>query len=101
MEPVPDKVIGMILFGVPYWKHQNWDVSEYVIGDDFTDKLSTLDNIYFYHSTDDEVIPNHQFKTYQKLLPKAHWRVLSGVDHSYHGAIPYIIKDIEDLTGTA
>lgn len=97
-EPVPDKVIGMILFGVPYWKEQNWDVSEYEIEEDCLVNLSKLENIYFYHSTDDEVIPDQQFKSYQKLIPKAHWRVLSGVDHSYHGAIPNMVADIRELT---
>jgi predicted alpha/beta hydrolase family esterase len=98
-EPVPAKVIGMILFGVPYWKHQHWDVSEYEIADNFLGNLSTLENIYFYHSMDDEVIPDQQFKSYQKLIPNAHWRVFSGMDHSYHGAIPDMIKDIQDLAG--
>ncbi|MEZ2442843.1 alpha/beta fold hydrolase [Chitinophaga sp. RCC_12] len=96
-EPVPDKVIGMILFGVPYWKDQNWDVSEYVIEDDFVANLSELDNIYFYYSTDDEVIPRQQFETYQKLLPQAHYRVFSGMDHSYHKAIPDMVADIKEL----
>lgn len=96
-EPVPDKVKGMILFGVPYWKNQNWDVSEYVIEDDFVDNLSKLDNIYFYYSTDDEVIPYNHFKSYQKLIPKAQWRVLSGMDHSYHRAISNMVTDIRDL----
>lgn len=50
MEPVPDNVIGMVLFGVPYWKDQHWDVSEYVIEDKFVDNLSKLKNIYLYHS---------------------------------------------------
>jgi predicted alpha/beta hydrolase family esterase len=99
MVPVPGKVIGMILFGVPYWKDQNWDVSEYEIKDEFLDNLGKLNNIYFYHSVDDEVIPNGQFKSYQKLIPNAHWRVLSGIDHSYHGAIPEMIEDIEGLAG--
>lgn len=96
--PVPDNVIGMILFGVPYWKDQNWDVSEYVIGDEFLDNLSKLDNLYFYYSTDDEVIPNNQFESYQKLMPQAHFRILSNVDHSYLKAIPSIAMDIMDLT---
>lgn len=96
-EPVPDKVIGIILFGVPYWKDQDWNISEYEIKDDFVANLSKLNNIYFYHSKDDEVIPDHQFKSYQKLIPQAHWRVLSGVDHSYHGAIPNMVTDIREL----
>jgi uncharacterized protein len=96
-EPVPDKVIGMILFGVPYWKEQNWDVTEYAIEDDFLDNLSKLDNICFYHSMDDEVIPYDQFKAYQKLIPKAQWSVLSGIDHSYHGAIQNMVIDIQKL----
>lgn len=100
MEPVPEKVIGMILFGVPYWKDQNWDVSEYVIADQFVDRLSKLDNVYFYHSTDDEVIPAHHFKTYQKMLPQAHWRVLSGMDHTYHGAVLFMVEDIHDMIDT-
>lgn len=97
-EPVPDKVLGMILFGVPYWKDQNWDVSEYAIEDDFVANLSKLDNIHIYYSMDDGVIPYHQFESYQKLIPQAHWRVLSGMDHSYHGAIPNMVTDIRNLT---
>ena len=96
-EPIPDKIIGMILFGVPYWKDQNWDVSEYVIEDDFVGNLSKLDNIYFYYSTDDEVIPKYQFESYQKLMPQALYRVFSDTDHSYHKAIPNMIADIRDL----
>lgn len=99
--PLPGKVIGIILFGVPYWKDQHWDISEYEIEDDCVPNLSKLNNIYFYHSTDDEVVPDHQFKSYQKLIPQAHWRVLSGVDHTYHGAIPGIIADIRELTTNA
>lgn len=95
--PVPGKIIGMLLFGVPYWKDQNWDISDYAIEDEYLDNLAKLDNIYFYHSVDDEVIPNNQFKSYRKLIPNAHWRVLSGIDHSFHGAIPDIIEDIQDL----
>lgn len=100
-EPVPDKIIGMILFGVPYWKDQDWDVSEYAIEDDLVANLSKLDNIYFYYSLDDEVIPHHHVKSYQKIIPRAHWVILSGIDHSYHGAIPNMVTDIQDLTSNA
>lgn len=96
-EPVPPKVIGMILLGTPYWKNQNWDVSEYVIEDDFLANLSKLEDIYFYYSLDDEVIPHSHLESYQKLLPQANWRIISHVDHSYHGAIPDIIRDIQEL----
>lgn len=99
MMAVPEKVIGIILFGVPYWKDQNWNVSEYVIEDQFIDRLSALDNLYFYHSTDDEVIPEQHFKSYQKLLPQAHWRVVSGMDHSYHGAVALMAEDIREMAG--
>lgn len=101
MEPVPDKVIGMILFGVPYWKDQNWDVSEYVIGDDFLDNLGKLENIYLYYSPDDEVIPLTHLESYQKLLPQAKLRIIPGLDHSYHGAIENMISDIRDLSKNA
>ncbi|WP_448635408.1 hypothetical protein [Pedobacter panaciterrae] len=88
----------MILFGAPFWKDQNWDVSEYVIEEDFVTNLGKLANIYFYYSMDDEVVPHSQFKLYQKLMPKAHWRVLSGIDHSYHGAIQNMVIDILRMT---
>jgi predicted alpha/beta hydrolase family esterase len=100
MAQVPEKVIGMILFGVPYWKDQNWDVSEYEIQDEFVGKLRELNNVHFYHSTDDEVIPEQHFNAYQKLIPQAHWRVLSGMDHSYHGAVPFMVEDIHEMIGT-
>jgi predicted alpha/beta hydrolase family esterase len=97
-EPVPEKIIGMILFGAPFWKDQTWDVSEYEIEEDLAVNLSKLANIYFYYSMDDEVVPYNQFQSYLKLIPKAHWRVLSGIDHSYHGAIPEMVADIRELT---
>jgi predicted alpha/beta hydrolase family esterase len=97
MTPVPGQIIGMILFGPPYWKDQNWDVSEYVIADDFLANLSKLKNIYFYYSLDDEVIPYTHLKSYQSLIPQANWRIISGVDHSYHGAIAGIIEDVKEL----
>lgn len=100
-EPVPDKVIGMVLLGTPYWKDQSWDVSEYVIEDDFVNNLSKLENIYFYYSLDDEVIPYSHLESYQKLLPQANFRIISGVDHSYHGAIADMIKDLQELASKA
>jgi uncharacterized protein len=97
MAPVPDKIAGIILLGTPYWKDQDWDVSEYVIGDDFVANLRQLKHIFFYYSLDDEVIPYKQQEAYQQLLPQANWRIIAGVDHSYHGAIDDIIKDIREL----
>ena len=98
MVPVPDKITGIILLGTPYWKNQDWDVSEYVIGDEFVANLRQLKHVYFYYSLDDEVIPYTHLESYQQLLPQANWRILSGVDHSYHGAITDVIKDIQELT---
>jgi predicted alpha/beta hydrolase family esterase len=100
-EPVPDKIIGMILFGAPFWKDQDWDVSVYVIEDDNVANLSKLENIYFYYSMDDEVIPHAHLESYRKLMPQANWRIISGVDHSYHGAIPEMIKDIQESAAKA
>lgn len=97
MVPVPEQVIGMILLGPPYWKDQDWDISEYVIADDFLANLSQLKHVYFYYSLDDEVIPHRHLESYQQLMPQANWRISSGVDHSYHGAIAGIIKDIQEL----
>jgi predicted alpha/beta hydrolase family esterase len=94
---VPNKVLGMVLFGVPYWKNQNWDVSEYEIEEELVPNLSKLENVYFYHSADDEVIPYVHLEAYQKILPQANWRITSGLDHSYHGAISLIANDIKEL----
>lgn len=97
MTPVPEQIIGMVLFGAPYWKNQDWDVSEYVIADDFLPNLGKLKPVYFYYSLDDEVIPYTHLEAYQQLLPQANWRIISGVDHTYHGAISGMIKDVLEL----
>jgi hypothetical protein len=40
--PVPGKIIGTLLFGVSYWKNQNWDVSDYAIEDEFAFRNAEL-----------------------------------------------------------
>ena len=101
MAPVPSCIIGMVLLGVPFWKYQDWDVSEFVIADKFLPNFARLDNIYFYYSKDDEVIPFDHYGYYQELMPQSHKRLLSNVDHSYHNAIPNIIEDIQALVKNA
>jgi predicted alpha/beta hydrolase family esterase len=98
-ENVPGNVIGMVLFGIPFWGKGYWEVEEFEIEKDAAAKLATLENIYIYQSHDDEVVSFDHLEAYRKLLPKANWKTFSGVDHSYHGAILDIIKDVKQLTG--
>lgn len=97
-EGFPGNIIATILFGIPFWDDQNRDVSDFAIGQDAAKSLSRLENLYFYHSLDDEVVPLSHYETYKKLISDAHWRLLSGIDHSYSGATDYITEDIKSIT---
>lgn len=100
-EPVPENVLGMILFGVPFWGTEDWKFEEFEIDERSFKQLRTVRNIYLYHSRDDEEIPFSHLERYRRALPGAKIKILSGTDHTYSAAVEELANDIRLLADKA
>jgi predicted alpha/beta hydrolase family esterase len=86
-EPVPENVSGIILFGVPFWGAEDWKFEEFEIDEQSCSRLRKVQHICLLHSRDDEQIPYAHLEMYQRALPDVRVKTLSGIDHSYSGAV--------------
>jgi predicted alpha/beta hydrolase family esterase len=88
-----DPIRGIFLASVPYWGP---DFPEYVLRDDFADKLPTTP-IFLYHSRDDPEIPLSHLQVFQERLPAATARTIDGDEHSFTKGLPDLVADIRSL----
>lgn len=95
--PVPENVLGLILFGMPFWGAAGWKYKEFELDEEKLHGLKVLKGIYIYHSRSDEEVPFEHLDHYLRILPAAQSRVLTAIDHSYKGAVNIIVKDINEL----
>lgn len=62
------------------------------------EKLNTqAENIFLYHSKDDNVVPFDNLTKFQKALPKATVRVFEDREHFNQEELPELIEDIRSL----
>jgi predicted alpha/beta hydrolase family esterase len=94
---VPDNYRGLILMGVPFWGEPGWEYEDFELKEDAGERLSTVSNIYIYHSEDDQEVPFAHLAAYKNLIPGATVREMKDIDHSYEGALDYFEKDIRDM----
>ncbi len=59
-------------------------------------KLQT-ENIFLYHSTDDNVVPFSALAKFQKHFPQAHTRVFQDRQHINQPEFPELVEDIKSL----
>ncbi len=95
--PIPEQVIGLILFGMPFWGAAHWKYPDFELDPDKAGRLKMLKGIYLYHSEADEEVPFAHLELYRQLLPEAQSRAFSSLDHSYSGAVEDMAGDIAEL----
>lgn len=94
----PKKIFSLHLIAAPYegkdGKHAqnaNFYVTENL------EKLSgQTENIYLYHSKDDDVVPFSDLDEYAKRLPSAHEMVFENKGHFNEPAFPELLKNIQE-----
>lgn len=96
-EEQPDRPFGgLFLIAAPYWGMDNWDVAEYAMPTQPLD-LRGVPAVYLYHSKHDTVVPVQHLLTYQRQLPQAIVRTITGEEHLFSKGLPVLIDDIESL----
>jgi predicted alpha/beta hydrolase family esterase len=88
---------ALFLLATPYWKEQDWDVSEYELPENFTDNLPVDLPIFFYHNHDDEIVPFAHMTRYAKELPRATVRAFPSGGHQFNNDLSAVACDIVAL----
>lgn len=97
-EKSPSKPIaGLFLVGAVYWGKEDWQVEEYELDDNFSERLPPIPNIYFYHSKDDEVVPVSHLWYFAAMLPEAKIREFDHRGHLFGNGLPELIDDIKSI----
>ena len=93
----PRSIAGLFLVGTVYWGKKNWEVDEYALPEDFSTGLSSIPNIYFYHSKDDEVVPVDHLWYFASAIPAAKIRESDQRGHLFGKGLPELIEDIKSI----
>ncbi len=88
---------ALFLLATPYWKTQDWDVSDYELPENFADKLPTNLPIFLYHCRDDEIVPVAHMARYVEHLPQATIRAFTDGGHQFDGDLSAVARDIMQL----
>lgn len=90
-------ISGLFLIAVPYWGSVNWEVDEFELTKNFSLKLPNIDEVFLYHSSDDEVVPLEHMTHYAEKFPKAKVRALNHTGHLFSNGLPELVMDIKSL----
>ena len=93
-ERLDKAVTGLFVLAAPYWRQAGRQVDEFVLRSDAKEKLSRLDQVFLYHSRDDEEVPFEHLSRYAALLPQAVVRELDGRGHEFRSGCPELMDDI-------
>ena len=96
-EAFAPRIAGMVLIATPYWGVQDWDVSEYMLREDFPTDLPVIRPLYLYQSNDDDVVSPEHVNYYATLLPMATVRTTAGMGHLFAKPCPELLDDIRRL----
>lgn len=88
---------ALFLLATPYWKTQDWDVSDYELPENFADKLPTDLPIFLYHCRDDKIVPFAHMTCYAEQLPQATVRALGDGGHQFDDDLSAVARDILQL----
>ncbi|GIP36099.1 alpha/beta hydrolase [Paenibacillus sp. J2TS4] len=97
-EEKPAKPIaGLFLIASPYWGSEGWEVDEYVLDKDLKSRIPEIQQIFFYHSRDDEIVPFSHLALYAEMYPQAIIREFDGRGHQFNNDLFEVVQDIKEL----
>lgn len=90
----PLRARGLFVVAAPFWRDQDWDVSQFVLRDDVARHLPEELPIHFYQSEDDDVVPVKHLARYAEALPQARITRVARGGHVFAEGLPELVRDI-------
>jgi predicted alpha/beta hydrolase family esterase len=87
-------IAGLFLVATPFWSARGWKVDEFVLREDFAERLPEIPRVFLYHSRDDDTVPFDHLELYARALPHATVRPLDAFGHVFEAPCPALLSDI-------
>jgi len=96
-EKINNDIAGMFFISTPYWGKNGWQYEGFTLNNELASKRTTNIPIFFYHGTDDEVVPFSHLALYAGKFPKAEIRRIIGRGHQLNNDLSEVVQDIKSL----
>jgi len=88
-------LVGMFFIATPFVGDGGWQFEDMALTEaSFSKPLSAP--VFFYHSTDDNVVPYAHLERYEKKLPHATIRKIIGRGHQLNNNLSEVVQDINE-----
>jgi len=88
-------IAAVIILAAPYWgADEFWDWDDARLPEDVALKLTSVPQIFFYHSRDDEIVPFQHLALYTKMIPQAIIREVNDRGHQFTNDLADVARDI-------
>jgi len=88
---------ALFLIAVPFWGLKDWEVNEFMLRNNFVGQLPAIEEIFIYHSQDDEVVLSSHAEKYADEIPTADLHLVNGYGHVYWDGFPELVEAIKSL----
>jgi uncharacterized protein len=97
-EEIDKEIVGMFFIATPFWGgDEGWQYEGFRLDREFASKLPDAP-IFFYHGTDDEIVPFSHLALYSEKLPRATIRRIKDRGHQLENDLSEVVKDIKGLS---
>ncbi len=91
-------IAGIFFIAIPFFgKDEGWQYDGITLHKDFASKLPPDAPVFFYHSTNDEIVPFTHLAIYATKVPHATIRKIEGRGHQLNNDLSEIVQDINSL----
>lgn len=99
-ERFPKKSAGLLVVAAPFVApdEEPYRAAGFELPDGLLKVAEQAPNIFFYHSTDDPVVPFTDLAKYRERLPKSTFRVFDDRKHFNGKTFPELVADIHSIT---
>ncbi len=87
----------MFLVSTPFWGEGGWQFEGFSINNILASKSTANIPVFFYHCTDDEIVPFTHLSLYAEKFPHAVIRKITGRGHQLDNDLSEVARDIKSL----
>jgi uncharacterized protein len=90
-------IYGIFLLSTPFWGPGGWEFEGFSINNELAAKRVSNTPVFFYHGTDDEIVPFSHMALYEAKFQNAKFREMAGQGHQFEDDLSEVVKDITTL----
>jgi predicted alpha/beta hydrolase family esterase len=90
-------ISGIFLLSTPFWGPGGWEFEGFSMNNELAAKKISNKTVFFYHGTQDEIVPFSHITLYEATFSHAKFRKIAGQGHQFDDDLSDVVKDITTL----